>query len=553
MGRGHDRQSETETPGVDTPESNSAGRSQRQDQLGNAAIAERLAAQQSGRAVDPGAWRESGNLIGTPPVRSELPPNIGIVEDGDEFGRRLGHVQARAAERKKSADGMLDAQGNVVDNRYWFTRVYQYVTENEIKEANNKTFWYPSYVMECVRYFDKIYEDNLKAADSGGNVEEHWQRAFDVAADKHEMTLLSAAGEASDVGGPLIGGLLAGPFGFVAGLISGDMLEEMTHATESLVAHMQAHIRFDLPRAEAWVFTGLYKGMAGASISDFKDDFMSMTSVFDQAAIKMGEDIGDRVGLPAELVPRMMQDMVMAYAGDADMATERADTWQRAEELVNKDLEGVNPYSENAEKGGALGGDVTQADTLGNLQQIPTTELRPTMESSAPQIDDNETRAKSYSELQEASTSVRIRMLRGLLRGVTFNDDEDATLRILRISIAEGDFVAVVDAASAWDICYALDGDQYDTVRMLLLHHYYPHTARSTAQTIVERCMNGETAEWEERMIADIIVCRSDRRDIVTAIGRNEGGGTDAYEVGRDAVYWNVDWSEQDDVEKVLK
>jgi hypothetical protein len=537
---------------VDAPESGGAVRDRSQDQLGNAAIAARLSAQQAGRPTDPEGWRESGNLRGNPPVRSEFPPNIGIVEDGKEYGRRLGHVKTRAAERKSSADGMLDSDGNVADNRYWFTRVYQYVTENEIAEAKNKTFWYPSYVMECVRYFDQIYDDNLKAADSGGNVEEHWQRAFDVAADKHEMTLLSAAGEASDIGAPLIGGML-GPLGFVAGLITGDMLEEMTHATESLVAHMQAHIRFDLPRAEAWVFNGLYKGMKGASISDFKDDFMSMTSVFDRAAAKMGVDIGDRVGLPAELVPRMVQDMVMAYGADADMATERADTWQRAEELVKGGLAGPNPYSEDPAKGGALGGDLMKTDTLAGLQKLPTTELRPTMDASATVIDDNETRAKSYSDLQKASTSERIRMLRGLVRGVTFNGDEDAVLSILRISIKEGDFVSVVDAASAWDICYALDGDQYDAVRLLLLHHYYPHTARSTAQTIIERCMDGETAEWEERMIADIIVCRSDRRDIVAAIGRNEGGGSDAYQVGRDAVYWNVDWSEQSDVEKVLE
>jgi hypothetical protein len=552
MGQGYDRHTETEAASVDASASGGAGRNRRQDQVGNAAIASGLGAQVAGQAREQVAWRESGNLIGNPPVRSESPPNIGIVENEAEYRRRLGHVQARGADRKKTADGMLDAKGNVVDNRYWFTRVYQYVTENEISEARSKTFWYPSYVMECVRYFDKIYEDNLKAADSGGSVEEHWQRAFDVAADKHEMTLLSVAGEASDFGAPLIGGLLAGPLGFVAGLITGDMLEEMTHATESLVAHMQAHIRFDLPRAEAWVFSGLYKDMDGASISDFSADFMSMTSVFDRAAVKMGVDIGDRVGLPAELVPRMVQDMVMAYAGDADMATERADTWQRAEELVNNGLEGSNPYRE-APGGGALQGDVTRNNTLGGMQQIPTTDLRPTMDSSAPLIDDNETRAKSYSELQSASTSERIRMLRGLLRGVTFNGDEDAALSILRISIREGDFVSVVDAASAWDICYALDGKQYDTVRMLLIHHYYRQTARSSAQTIIERCMNGETAEWEERMIADIIVGRSDRRDLVTAIGRNRGGGANAYQVGRDAVYWNVDWSEQSDVERVLE
>ena len=242
----------------------------------------------------------------------------------------------------------------------------------------------------------------------------------------------------------------------------------------------------------------------------------------------------------------------MAYAGDADMATERADTWQRAEELVDNDLEGTNPYSD-APGGGALQGDVTRTNTLDELQKIPSTDLRPSMEASAPLIDDNETRKKSHSQLKSASMSERIRMLRGLVRGVTFNGDENAVLSILKISREENDLVPVVDAASAWDICYALDGKQYTEVRQLFIYHYYPHTARSTAQSLIERCMNGETAEWEERMIADIIVGRSDRREIVTAIGRGRGASSDPYGEGRDAIYWNVDWSEQSAVEKVLE
>ena len=51
------------------------------------------------------------------------------------------------------------------DNRYWFTRVYSHVTENELQSADNRTF-ISSYVMARA-LLDQIYEDNIKAADAG--------------------------------------------------------------------------------------------------------------------------------------------------------------------------------------------------------------------------------------------------------------------------------------------------------------------------------------------------------------------------------------------------
>ena len=33
----------------------------------------------------------------------------------------------------------------------------------------------------------------------------------------------------------------------------------------------------------------------------------------------------------------------------------------------------------------------------------------------------------------------------------------------------------------------------------------------NTALRLVRRCMDGETAEWEEEMVADIVVARGDR------------------------------------------
>ena len=123
-----------------------------QSGMGNAAVQSMLQNQ---------TWRESGNLRGNPPVRSEdSPPNIGIVEDQATYDQRYAAASAQWERQKTRADAMLSESGDPMDNRYWFAKVYSYVTENELQEAEGKTFFYPSYVLQCVRYFDKIYEDN---------------------------------------------------------------------------------------------------------------------------------------------------------------------------------------------------------------------------------------------------------------------------------------------------------------------------------------------------------------------------------------------------------
>ena len=59
-------------------------------------------------------------------------------------------------------------------------------------------------------------------------------------------------------------------------------------------------------------------------------DFMSMSGVFDRAGEAMLPDMAEKLGVPVDLVPRMVQDTSMNYLFGADMATERADTWRRA-------------------------------------------------------------------------------------------------------------------------------------------------------------------------------------------------------------------------------
>ena len=302
------------------------------------------------------SWRDLGNLEGTPPIRSEAPPNKAIHESSALFSERRAAAQATVADQSARAASFLGPDLKVVDNKYWFTKVYQFVTEGELECADQRTFWYPGYILQCVRYFHQIYQNNLDAAAHGGHVEEHWRRAFEVSANEHSVNLVSTLGvlgaAAVGIGGVTAGAALTvngspttGAAAAVGGVVGARMIRELVRATESLVASMQAHIRFDLPRAEAWVFTGSYGSQRPddgsnkadyhpARMQDFQPDFMSMTRVFDQAATRMNTHMAEKIGIPPNLMttlmPRMLQDWAMTNMLDANMASERAATWHRA-------------------------------------------------------------------------------------------------------------------------------------------------------------------------------------------------------------------------------
>jgi hypothetical protein len=493
----------------------------------------------------PMTWEESGNLIGAPPVRTRLsPPNIGIVEDESVYASRRASAEATMATQQARADSMLDTDGNVLDHRFWFAQVYKFVTEGELQEAAAGTFYYPSYVMQSVRYFDKIYADNIDAANNGGTVEEHWAEAFQLAADSQGLTGEEALGIAGGAGL----GSFAGPLGAAFGMVAGDAIAQMYLAISNLVISMKAHIRYDLPRAEAWVFNSSYAHMENAQLQNFQADFQSMGGIFDRAGARMNPIIAEKTGVPVTLMPRMMQDLSMDYWFDANMATERADTWARAEALVANGSAGPGPYTEGP--GGELHGNTTAGDNMSALNTLPT-DLRPSMADSAVGYDDDEAREIEASEgetgLAARPTSDRIRMLRGLMSGMTFNDDEASILGVLRASLAAGDVVTVIDGAGAWELAYAVDGDEFQALRAFFRANYYGATSMSAAVTLVQRCLDGETAEWEEEMVADVVCDRSDGRAIITELGvRYEGGG---FSEGLNKLEWQLDGADQDRVE----
>jgi hypothetical protein len=146
------------------------------------------------------------------------------------------------------------------DMKYWFAKVYYYVTSNVIRSAETGSFEYPIAVLQETLAFHATYKRNLDAWRAGRatEVESNWKVAF---------------GEAESVN---------------------DGSWYRTRAQEilsALLPSMQAHIRFDLPRAIAAVYEGNYAGLPGLTIGAFHPDFDRMAPIFEAATVQIQPEI----------------------------------------------------------------------------------------------------------------------------------------------------------------------------------------------------------------------------------------------------------------------
>src|SRR3954471_18379593 len=74
-------------------------------------------------------WRTKGNLVGNPPVRAGVPPSTDVVEREDEYQAALARAEGILAGQKRRVAQFLDWTGRTVtDYRYFFAKVYSYVT-----------------------------------------------------------------------------------------------------------------------------------------------------------------------------------------------------------------------------------------------------------------------------------------------------------------------------------------------------------------------------------------------------------------------------------------
>jgi hypothetical protein len=162
-------------------------------------------------------------------------------------------AEAVYAEQLALADA-LEAAG---DPKRWFSRVYAFVTEAQIRACRRGDVRHPAWALRLVRRFHDYYIDNLRRYGGAlaGPPEEHWRRAFDKQREPRP-------GESPAVV-------------LVTGLIEG----------------VRAHIEEDLPRALAEVYAAHYAERC--AYARFRGDYLSMGGIFRDSSRRL-----------AELVPR---------------------------------------------------------------------------------------------------------------------------------------------------------------------------------------------------------------------------------------------------------
>jgi hypothetical protein len=470
-------------------------------------------------------------------------PNDKVPEDEATCTDLLAKADAALGRQRTRAAGMVSGK-TVNDYRYWFAKVYSFVTENEIAFVKRRAYYYPSYVLRSVLYFEQIFDDNVRAADRGAAPEPHWKAAFDSMATckKNVDNAVWAMNHPQVNPQDPTGGAST-----LAGLGLNVITQSILNSAKALTEGMKAHIRYDLPRAEAWVVNKYYSGISGVGIGDFKTDFMSMAGVFDNAGASMQKDMADKLSVPVDKTPSIMQDTTMTYWFDADMATERADTWRRAEIILP--TAGTGPYPTMGATGPA-GGDTTTGDNVKVLDAIAG-ELRPSMSDSAYKLsaDDAGTirdKIKSLGPegLKKTGAVERVRWIRRLIRGAVFDRDREAVVSVLSASKDVGELVIVIDAADAYDIMRSfgsLDSLAFSRTSLdgQFMRGYYSGTATVTAIRLIEKCIVGETSNWEKSIVANILEVRGDVKEIVTEIGRKHPDSKyDDLNAGVAAIRW---------------
>ena len=431
-----------------------------------------------------------------------------IAQNADHHRAARANAMAARDRLAGTAARMVDENGRPHDSRWWFTNSYVRTTEGAIEEADAGNFGDAVFIFRLITYFEKLYLDNMAAADDGRPVEPHWQRAFDVAAraDTRRRLYARVRNEAANQ-------------------------STLPAVVASVVAASRAHVRFDLPRAMAWVHATRLGGPGGDDFVSHITDFMAMAAVFERATIAANADVARNTGLPVQFMPRQLQEWGMRFLFRADLIHERAFAWECAEALVATHTAGDNPYTEP--EAGRLEGDVTVKPAVDVFAGLDT-ELRPTMDGLHRAPADADSRASAG--LPDALDTVeRIRALQGMCHGYTGPGDEKAIVALLAASARIGDLVATVNGVGAWELAANLHGREKRALRTVLRTYYYPHVSASIAVTLLRRAIRFAELPWEDTMVTDLLCDRRDANALLAAVGDDEHTGWQRVErsVGR--------------------
>lgn len=213
-----------------------------------------------------------------------LNPNASFAALRDECVQVLHAQEATAARLKGNA-------------KYWFARVYYFVTLHELENIDRGVYQYPHMKMQEVIHFNTTYATNLAAWESSRRAEPDWQTAF-------------SAAESSD-----------------------SWASASLSIKNALLPAMEAHIRFDLPRAIAAVYNLHYAGLPGASPDEFRRDFFAMASVFDRANEDLSAEIDDAGTNWNPLNWQPFADLAFPFIFSVGLEREMA--WEKARLIIS--------------------------------------------------------------------------------------------------------------------------------------------------------------------------------------------------------------------------
>ncbi|UJR81933.1 Hypothetical protein I5071_39980 [Sandaracinus amylolyticus] len=195
-------------------------------------------------------------------VEVTLPP-LRSLDELAESRALLREAEACMESQRAYADMLLERD----DDRGWFARVYEHVTEGQLIACAAGRFDHPAWVLRLVIAFHGLWEENLaiRLGERSGDVEAHWVKA-------HRRAETAARDDAT----------------------------VFVRAMRSIHAGMRAHIEDDLPRAIAKVHLSSYAGRA--DLARFRADYLRMGDIFLEASAKIREVLPREAWTPRERV-----------------------------------------------------------------------------------------------------------------------------------------------------------------------------------------------------------------------------------------------------------
>lgn len=236
-------------------------------------------------------------------VKNAPVKNFPYVEKSIDESQEMPELWERAkrvlTEQQMTAN-RLAAAG---DPKYWFTRVYEYVTEYQLQACREGRITHQGWLLRLIPRFHDYYYDNLMRwmGEVSGFVESQWRIAFQAMEEgKYDD------GDAK---------------AFVYGLMKG----------------VEAHIEEDLPRALAEVYFQHYSHQF--SYARFRSDYILMANIFYKSANRLQQELPEKyfpssMKMLNTILPLEIQGgMISKYF--YDIPQRRLLAFERGERLVN--------------------------------------------------------------------------------------------------------------------------------------------------------------------------------------------------------------------------